>query len=928
MNEGNMQRDERGGNYNEAREFSRYNSAANDNRRQGMGGGRNYYDNNDDGKSFGSNGNGNMEARGYHDTRDFARDSERRGNFGRDQRDRETMDYHRSEQPRSYNDSNGFREFRHPNDNDYHPSRYSTERSNNFQHGSGRRDEYSDRGERHEFQRAREPEPRWQGHQPMASRGKDSYNTNDRPDLAKQYSGMNERNWEGTERRSSEWSTKRPEDVTRGYSKDDRSRPNNSHNDIQRVDTSRGKFDSEKIRENENVKSNSYSEVLHSRREGIPSKASSSENDRDKKYSKKREREDNDEALALKLDVREIEVVKNSSVPATNLKEGPTETKKVKLTSATNNNDSDKMGTSNQNSVKKEIESKMEKSKTDTKTMPPSKSTSGIAAPSLQRKLHDKPNTKSIPVKAASSSIQKPKIQAKPKVKPTNKLGIPMRWLKPKAKPKPPVKKVLPKPPEDTSKSTKIPLKQQAGLIKKATLQPSSPSNRLVTDSSETSSSLSVQSKKQKSSNVPTAIVTKKKAKKKPNPKPKKTEFEPDDEPDDEPEDVWNSEAESEESDDDGSDSETDDDEVLDWASKMLGVPASPSSIQPTESNDSVEANSGKGDEESKAKSPKLKIRLSAALKLKLTESAQSNIEKGGNGLSKEDDNKLEAALKKLERRKKKREKMKALSEKINDERPEFDQERAKMEIEEERRKREEAKPLTAKELRKILRDDTFSGGGNQNNWVRRSRRQPNMNLLNSKPVRILVDKLKHNDIDMRVLKMKKFINDPNTPCAVIDAILNAMEENTNCEALYIQNFNEGMRDEQVLHLLRILQQPSCNIWCLNVGENYNVSDETWERFTKGLMHTKITHMYASEHTITSDMKDEIRFTIRENREKHDMHINPNNLDVIIQCTHCWWNPINAKVLRPYLKKKGYEHVLKDKEGQGLQGSKSMAPTS
>ena len=57
----------------------------------------------------------------------------------------------------------------------------------------------------------------------------------------------------------------------------------------------------------------------------------------------------------------------------------------------------------------------------------------------------------------------------------------------------------------------------------------------------------------------------------------------------------------------------------------------------------------------------------------------------------------------------------------------------------------------------------------------------------------------------------------------------------------------------------------------------------------------------------------------RENRKKHDMHINPNNLDVIIQCTHCWWNPINAKVLRPFIKKKGYEHVLKDTEGQGLQ---------
>ena len=494
--------------------------------------------------------------------------------------------------------------------------------------------------------------------------------------------------------------------------------------------------------------------------------------------------------VASKTDRRENATSGNFSAAAeTNSKQESAETKKIKLSSATSTTsaiDSANKSTSNSSSVNKGIASKLQERKIDTKTVAPATSPSGIPAPSSQTKIHDKPNIKSIPVKAASSSIRKLQIQAKPKSK--TKLGIPMRWLKPKAKPKPPVKKVVlvPKPPEDTSKSTKIPLKQQPVPIKKLTSRPSSPSNLLVTDSSEASSSLSNRTKKQKGSVVPAAIVTKKKTKKAPALKTKnKTEFEPEEEPEDE----WDSEAAAEESDgdDSDSDSDTDDNEVLDWASKMLGVPASPSSIQPTVSNDSVEPINGKGDESTKAKSPKLKIRLSAALKLKLTESIQSNSDSGGNGLSKEDGNKLEAALKKLERKKKKREKLKALSEKINDERPEFDQEKAKMEIEEERRKREEAKPLTAKELRKILRDDTFSDGGNQNNWVRRSRRQPNKNLLNSKAVRILVDKLKNNDIYMRVLKMKKFINDPNTPCAVIDAILNAMEENTNCEVLYIQ---------------------------------------------------------------------------------------------------------------------------------------------
>ena len=136
------------------------------------------------------------------------------------------------------------------------------------------------------------------------------------------------------------------------------------------------------------------------------------------------------------------------------------------------------------------------------------------------------------------------------------------------------------------------------------------------------------------------------------------------------------------------------------------------------------------------------------------------------------------------------------------------------------------------------------------------------------------------------------------------------------------------MRDEQVLHLLRILQQPSCKIWCLNIGETYKVSSKTWEKFTAGLRKTKVTHMYASEHTITSEMKEEIRETIRLNRSKHDMHCNPNNLDVIIQCTHCWWNPINTKALRPYLRKRGCEDILNDREAQGLKGSTSAAPGS
>jgi len=246
----------------------------------------------------------------------------------------------------------------------------------------------------------------------------------------------------------------------------------------------------------------------------------------------------------------------------------------------------------------------------------------------------------------------------------------------------------------------------------------------------------------------------------------------------------------------------------------------------------------------------------------------------------------------------------------------------------EEKRVKDSAKPPTVAELNAIFASDNdLHGCGASSNWVRRSCRLPSRSILDSSHVRGLIDKLRNNDSDMVVLKLKKYLSDPDTPTVIIDAALDALEENRNCEALYIQNFNKGMRDEQILHLLRILQNQNCRIWCLNVGETYNVQTETWEIFAKGLEKTKVTHMYASEHTISSDTKDIIRETIRNNRTKHDLHINPDNLDVIIQCTHNWWNPANAKILAPYIKKRGYESLLRDMERQGLPGSTSAAPS-
>lgn len=107
------------------------------------------------------------------------------------------------------------------------------------------------------------------------------------------------------------------------------------------------------------------------------------------------------------------------------------------------------------------------------------------------------------------------------------------------------------------------------------------------------------------------------------------------------------------------------------------------------------------------------------------------------------------------------------------------------LDSEEAKRKKEEAKPLTAAEVRKILAED--KGCATSSHWVRRSMRQPSRSVLNNPGVRSLVEKLRVNDYDMVVLKMKKYCSDLDTPTMVLDVALDALEENTNCQALYIQ---------------------------------------------------------------------------------------------------------------------------------------------
>ena len=101
-----------------------------------------------------------------------------------------------------------------------------------------------------------------------------------------------------------------------------------------------------------------------------------------------------------------------------------------------------------------------------------------------------------------------------------------------------------------------------------------------------------------------------------------------------------------------------------------------------------------------------------------------------------------------------------------------------------------------------------------------------------------------------------------------------------------------AIRDEQIELLIKVLKKRQ--IWCLNIGETYNVSTAMWVKFCRSLPETMVTHLYVSEHVIDLKLKNKMRDNIRDNRKKHTKHCSPRNLSVIERCTNMWWNPINT----------------------------------
>mmetsp|Transcript_18336 Transcript_18336/g.51364 ORF Transcript_18336/g.51364 Transcript_18336/m.51364 type:complete len:560 (-) Transcript_18336:2509-4188(-) len=136
-----------------------------------------------------------------------------------------------------------------------------------------------------------------------------------------------------------------------------------------------------------------------------------------------------------------------------------------------------------------------------------------------------------------------------------------------------------------------------------------------------------------------------------------------------------------------------------------------------------------------------------------------------------------------------------------------------------------------------------------------------------------------------RVLRLKQYVSADARP-HVIDAVLDALEENSSVEALYIQNFEKGMHDSQLKHLTCILEQK--RIWALNVGENFEISIGAWAEFTSQLRNTAVAYLYVSEHhLIRTNLKVKMRDAIRDNRRAAP----PRDPRVIMLIGNMWYNP-------------------------------------
>ncbi|PSC70796.1 chlorophyll b reductase [Micractinium conductrix] len=136
-----------------------------------------------------------------------------------------------------------------------------------------------------------------------------------------------------------------------------------------------------------------------------------------------------------------------------------------------------------------------------------------------------------------------------------------------------------------------------------------------------------------------------------------------------------------------------------------------------------------------------------------------------------------------------------------------------------------------------------------------------------------------------RVLRLRQYLR-PDVGPRVLEAVFEALESNTRVEALYCQNFEQGLLDAQLEALTRLLRRG--RIWAVNAGENFGTSQEAWRRFCDALPATAVGYLFVSEPNLAgTDLKARMRDAIRANRKGAP----PRDPEVIVHVGNMWWNP-------------------------------------
>ena len=146
-----------------------------------------------------------------------------------------------------------------------------------------------------------------------------------------------------------------------------------------------------------------------------------------------------------------------------------------------------------------------------------------------------------------------------------------------------------------------------------------------------------------------------------------------------------------------------------------------------------------------------------------------------------------------------------------------------------------------------------------------------------------LIEAIKRDDPSIDIMKLKQLIS--RITSVIVDSLIDALYNNTMCQALFWQNMAESFRSHQLKSLTAMLKVNK-TIWYVNLGENTDIDLADWWLFCDSIPETSITHVYicTSITCKNGELKRSLIDNCLNNRSKHCMYADPNNKHVWNNC--------------------------------------------